>query len=183
MAREDGLDDGAIENGLVLKTADQMLEMMETEVLTQDALNKYPDLEGLCTRDMLIVLAVAHGFSYQAIAKATGSSKATVWRVHKRIDPTGKYRLSEESQKAFIKKRAQAKVSEALSTIQLDDMKDLNPLQSARVAKTLAEIASMQDKKNSSHFGEMKGIKSISIEFAGEGEEMATAEVIEMEDY
>ena len=159
-------------------------ELLSDEVLTADALKKFPDLGGLGDRDMLVMMAVAHGFAYRAVAKAMGISASTVMNVVRRIDPCSHYRLDEDGMKAFVAKRARAKTAEALSLISMETMKDeCSQVQIVKIAKTTAEIGAIQERKDVNTFGDKK-IKKITVEFVDEIDEARPVfEIVEEEAY
>ena len=140
------------------------MDRLSDEVLTADALKKFPDLAGLEDRDMLVMMAVAHGFSYRSIAESCGIAIGTVANISRRVDPCGMYRLDQDGMKAFVAKRARAKTSDALSLLTMDEMKDCSQVQIAKIAKTTAEISAIQERKDTNTFGDKK-IKKVIVEF------------------
>jgi transposase len=166
--------------GELLRSEDRALA---DEVLTPEALSKFPDLVGLSDREMLVMMAVAHGMSYRKINSATKIPLGTISNIVNRIDPCGRYRLDDDGMKAFIAKRARAKVAETLSVIDIEKVGECSPVQQAKMAKTLSEVAAIQEKKDIGSLGG-KGIKKVTVEFVDEIDEAKpVAEVVEERDY
>ena len=153
------------------------------EVLTDDALMAFPDLSGLSERDLIVMMAVAHGFSYREINRATKITLGTISNIVRRCDPCGRYRLDDEGMKAFISKRARAKTAEIMGTLEMDEVRECSPVQKVKMMKTLSEVSAIQDRKESSGFGG-KNIKSVTVEFVDEIDEARPiSEVVEEKAY
>lgn len=172
-----------VDNYARIDTSDEDVARLMDEVMTPEALAKFPSLDGLSDRDMLIMLAVAHNFSYRPIADALSISVGTVSNVVKRIDPCGLYRLDPDSHKAFIAQRARSRCSEVLSMIDPSKVQECTPVQQVKMAKGLAETAAIQEKRDVSSLGG-KGIKKVTVEFVDEiDESKPIAEVVEERPY
>jgi transposase len=173
-------DEGDYQTGVMVRPSDQQLA---DEVLTPEALAKFPELTGLNDREMLVMMAIAHGMSYRAINKATKIPLGTISNIVNRIDPCGHYRLDDDGMKAFIAKRARAKVAETLGAIDIEKVAECSPVQQAKMAKTLSEVAAIQEKKDIGSLGG-KGIKKVTVEFVDEIDEAKpVSEVIEEREY
>lgn len=156
---------------------------LSDEVMTSEALSKFPDLCGLDSRDLIVMMAVAHGFSYRMIQSATGLAPSTICDIVKRVDPCGRYRLDDDGMKAFVAKRARAKTAEVLGMMDVDRMDECSPVQQAKIAKTLSEVSAMQERKDLGSLGG-KGIKKVTVEFVDEIDEAKPiSEVVEEEAY
>jgi hypothetical protein len=146
---------------------EERLMTLSDEVITADALSKFPDLDGLNDRDMLIMMGTAHGFSLRRIAKAVCLSPARVGHIVKRIDPDGRYRLDSNSMRAFIAKRMRAKVAIASANMTDEKISEMGALDSARFAKMASEVAALQERPTN-QFGDSR-IKKVIVEFQDEG--------------
>ena len=138
--------------------------------LTQDdtGLNSaVPDLSNLADRDQMIMALLSHGFSQGQIAKVAGISQGTVSKMVTRVDPAGFFSLGDEAKKAVIASRARSMTVEALSLITYEEMAKCTPAQQMKMAKTAAEIAAIQERKDTKNFGDKK-ITKLTVKFVDE---------------
>jgi len=153
------------------------------EVMTPEALAKFPDLTGLSDKEMLVMMAVAHGMSYRAIKETTKIPLGTISNIVNRIDPCGRYRLDDDAMKAFVAKRARAKVAETLAVMDIKEIKKSTPIQQVKIAKGLSEISVLQERKDLGSLGG-KGVKKVTVEFVDEIDEAKpVSEIVEESAY
>lgn len=111
-----------------------------------DLAKRFPSLEGICDRDMMVMMGVSLGFSYRRLSKALNISVGTVHNICNRIDPEGMYRLDRDSMAEYIAGRARAMAGEVLSEVDLSQLSD-DPIRQIDAAKKLTDIAHVSEKK------------------------------------
>lgn len=163
----------------LVKANQNTKDALEDAVLTADAIERFPDLVDLSERDMLVMMAYAHGFRYRYISRAVGISATRICQIIKQHDPCGRYKMDDESMKVFIKKSALALQAEAIASITPEKLEEENASSLSKIAETGAKIVAQQERVND-HLDD-KRIKKVTVEFVDNVEDMQEAQIEELE--
>jgi len=112
----------------------------DSEIITTEALRKFPALRDMPPRPQVVLGAMALGFSQQYIAKAFGISKQAIGKMQKRYDPHRAYALSPEAKKAFMTRLVESKALDAIGSITQEKLDESSAKDLTVIGKNLNDI-------------------------------------------
>lgn len=125
----------------VVRVAEALGITLACDIMSLDDLKNFPDISNEKPRNQGIMCAYACGHGTPYIAKMFGVKQPTIFEIIKRIDPTGAFKPSPESKKAFMTQLAMTRGIEALSSITPEKLEESSAKELAGIAKMMGEFA------------------------------------------
>ena len=83
---------------------DTLLDIADahTDPLSEEERQKFPPMKCNSARDEVIMCCIVAGLSQYKIAESFGIAQPTVWKIIKRLDPSGMYKRDKNAKKAML---------------------------------------------------------------------------------